>query len=198
MKWLGYNGFIGRSPDTATAEDLNALGPAPPLPQEESGRTVMRARGAGSADGRSGRLEAVGNWVWVRPDRPVSLLAARDLGHSDVPHAPSLGSSFGASPSPNSLRVKKKADHGFTLFFAGETVRISPLVRTDRRCSSSKSAEGEVRCEQARTTPVFCDEGHGARVTATGMSTLLFVRVMPRFRLRSCSPSRFNASRYFA
>ena len=34
----------------------------PPLPEEESGRTAMRGRGAGSADGRNGLREAVGNW----------------------------------------------------------------------------------------------------------------------------------------
>jgi len=76
----------------------------------------MRARGAGSADGRNGRREAVGNWVWVGRDRLVSLLAARGLGHSDEPHAPSLGSLFVASPSLNFVARGKKADHGFTLF----------------------------------------------------------------------------------
>ena len=52
----------------------------------------------------------------------MSWLAARDLGHSDEPHAPSLGSSFGASPSLNSRRAKKKADHGILPIFCWQTV----------------------------------------------------------------------------
>ena len=39
---------------------------------------------------------------------------------------------------------------------------------------------------------------HRGRVAAAAMSPLTFGRLMARFRARSSSPNRFNASRYFA
>jgi hypothetical protein len=53
----------------------------------------------------------------------VSLLAARGFGHSDEPHAPSLGSSFVTAPSLNFRRAKRRQIRVYP-FLAGGTVRI--------------------------------------------------------------------------
>jgi hypothetical protein len=82
----------------------------------------MRARGAGSADGRNGQREAVGNWgkagyvgVIAGGARPSAILTNRTR----------LSRIFiRASPNPNSLWENKKADHGALPIFCWQTVRI--------------------------------------------------------------------------
>ena len=104
----------------------------------------MRGRGAGSADGRSGRREAVGG-VGVRPGKASVIAAAHDLGHSDEPHTPSLGSPFVASANLNSFSAKKKADHWVYPFLARELSVFRALCRKSIFC-----ALGDLRQEVER------------------------------------------------
>jgi hypothetical protein len=61
--------------------------------------------------------------VWVRRDRPVSLLCRATSTNLTNRTRPLSDLSLGASPSLNFVAQRKKADHLFTLFSL-ETVRI--------------------------------------------------------------------------
>ena len=94
----------------------------------------MRGRGAGSADGRSGRREAVGNWGLVKAG----------IGRHCLPRATSaimtnctrpLGSLFVASPSLNFRRAQKKADHWILRISRCQLSAFGPLCRKAIFCT---------------------------------------------------------------
>jgi hypothetical protein len=77
----------------------------------------MRARDAGSADGRSGRREAVGDWGLGKAGIGPCRCSPRATSAILTNRTPPLGSPFLASPSLNFRRMKKKADRGILLHF---------------------------------------------------------------------------------